>query len=489
MSLDPAARFATAGEIHEALSALARSSARVSESALFDFVKTLSGRARLVGVGEIRCDPSRVALRDAVQSHLVEWLATSGELAASSRHDATEAIIDGAIAERDGECVIDLELRSREGDAFWRQTFRGPLRAIAGITENAAGAIARALDASLSDDVTASFASSESAQRFLEARSLIRHSWMSDAKRATEMLDRLAEAEPTHPSVLAWRGVGTARLRFMRESQDSRAMIERAFALGGAREPDAHFALAQCHMQDMRPADTMREILVAMRLAPGLVDARIMLATLMEEVGAAIPATRLANAALDSDPQAVDAIVMLMRFAMARRDIVEIQALGRRIPGNSPVFARVAMGLIRAAVWLRAPRLMQGQTFPVMNPATQRSHEVTLAVLAGEHPTFTAYEALMIGVSPRRAGLVAQVATELAAYAGDDAAFFSWLDRAVAASVFDVAWIDACPLFDPHRGTVHFETARRTIHGRALEALSEAERTLAAPLDALTRVG
>jgi serine/threonine-protein kinase len=480
MSLDPASRFATAGEIHEALSVLARPGARVRESALFDFVKTLSGRARLVGIGEIRCDPSRVALRDAVQSHLVEWLASSGELAASSRHDATtEAIIEGAIAEHEGDCVIDLELRSREGDAFWRQSFRGPLRSVAGITENGAAAIARALSASLSDDVTASFASSESAQRFLEARALIRHSWMSDGLRAIEMLDALASVEPSHPSVLAWRGVGTARLRFMRESQDSRAMIERAFALGGAREPDPHFALAQCHIQDMRAADTMRELLVAMRLAPGLVDARIMLASLMEEIGAAIPATRLASAALEGDPQAVDAIVMLMRIAMARRDAGEVEALARRIPSDSPVFARVTMGLFRAAVWLRAPRLAEGLKFPVMDGPTQRSHQVTLATLAGQRPVFEPFEALMVGVSPRRAALVAQIAVELAAHAGDNASFFAWLDRAVAASVFDVAWIDACPLFDPYRGTVHFETARRAIHGRAFEALAEAERVLA----------
>jgi serine/threonine-protein kinase len=479
MSLDPAARFASAGEIHEAIAALGRSGEHVSESALFDFVKTLSGRARLVGIGEIRCDPSRVALRDAVQSHLVDSLVSSGELAASTKHDATEAIIAGAIAESGGECVIDLELRSREGDAFWRRSFRGPLRAVAGLTESAAGAIARALAASSNDDVTASFASSENAQMFLEARALCRHAWLKEGMRAIAILERLESLEPSHPSVLAWRGIGTTRLRFTRESQEGRAMIEKAFALGGTREPDPHIALAQCHMQDMRPVDAMREILVAMRLAPGLVDARIALAQLMEELGAILPATRLANAVLESDPHAVDMLAMLIRDAAFRRRPDEVEAVARRIPRESPVFARMTMSLFRSAVWLHMPRLAEGLSFPMMDAATRRSHDVTLAVLAGERPSFESHDALMIGVSPRRAALVAQIAVELAAYAGDNAAFFAWLDRAVAASVFDVMWIDACPLFDPYRGTVHFERARRTIHGRALEALAEAERVLA----------
>ena len=177
--------------------------------------------------------------------------------------------------------------------------------------------------------------------------------------------------------------------------------------------------------------------------------------------------------------------MLLLRGATARRRLDEIEAIAARVPRQSPVFARVSMSLFRAAIWLRAPHLAQGLSFPIMDDATQRSHDVILAVLAGERPTYAAHEALMVGVSPRRAALVAQIAVEMAAYGGDNAAFFAWLDRAVAASVFDVAWIDTCPLFDPYRGTVHFETARRTIHTRALEALAEAERTLAAPLEDL----
>ena len=80
---------------------------------------------------------------------------------------------------------------------------------------------------------------------------------------------------------------------------------------------------------------------------------------------------------------------------------------------------------------------------------------------------------------------MAQLACELYAYLGDDAAFFSWLDRVVAVGVFDAAWIDGCPLFAPYRGVLRFESARHTIHARALDALTEAERVLEALLDTL----
>jgi len=70
---------------------------------------------------------------------------------------------------------------------------------------------------------------------------------------------------------------------------------------------------------------------------------------------------------------------------------------------------------------------------------------------------------------------------ELSAFLREDHRFFDALDRVVATGLFDAPWIDACPLFDPYRGSLHFETARRTIHHRAYDALVEMDRCLGEP--------
>jgi serine/threonine-protein kinase len=84
-------------------------------------------------------------------------------------------------------------------------------------------------------------------------------------------------------------------------------------------------------------------------------------------------------------------------------------------------------------------------------------------------------------MTPRRRTLLFQFGCELSALLRDDAHFFEALDRGVASGLFDAAWLDACPLFDPYRGSLHFETARRAVLRRAYDALVEMDRCLGEP--------
>jgi hypothetical protein len=53
------------------------------------------------------------------------------------------------------------------------------------------------------------------------------------------------------------------------------------------------------------------------------------------------------------------------------------------------------------------------------------------------------------------------------------------LEKAIEIGLFDVAWLERCPLFDPLRGTLRFEAVRRTAHDRAMEVLGALDRCLA----------
>jgi len=84
-------------------------------------------------------------------------------------------------------------------------------------------------------------------------------------------------------------------------------------------------------------------------------------------------------------------------------------------------------------------------------------------------------------MTPRRRAVAFQVSCKIFAFLRDDVNFFDSLDRVVASGLFDAPWLDACALLDPYRGSVHFETARRTVNHRAYDALVEIDRCLGAP--------
>jgi hypothetical protein len=485
MAVDPEARFASAGDLYESLASLASASESATASALFDFVRSLTAGVRHIAVGELRARADRAALRDAVRSYMVACLENSGELSESPVNDATEAVLDGAISEAGGDCILDLELRSRDGDAFWRRTFRAPRAALASVVETAARSAGAALAASCSADVTPSFGSAEAAEAFLAARAEYRKLWLVHGKRAMELLDRADALAPNHPSVIAWKAVTQARMRFNEDGHNhARELVTRALELGGAREPEVHLALAQVHIQDMKIVESMRETLIALRLAPGLIDARVALDVLLSEIGAPAPAEKLASALLGAEGAFAGGVSTLVRLAGVRGRFDEIAALAARVPRGSHGAPRVAIELLRQSLWNRRPVL--ASEFPTPpDPIALGLLAALRAVLAGRPPTgLDALQgALTTTVSPRRRALVAQLTCELHAYRGDDAGFFAGLDRAVALGVFDAVWIEGCPLFDPYHGIVHFEAARRTIHGRALDALVEADRVLTAPLE------
>jgi hypothetical protein len=103
--------------------------------------------------------------------------------------------------------------------------------------------------------------------------------------------------------------------------------------------------------------------------------------------------------------------------------------------------------------------------------------EVEHDIVNGDTSTIARLDAVR-GGSIRRDALYHQVRAEIFGFTGDRARCFDDIEAASELGLFDIEWLDRCPVFDFLRGTVRFETLRRTVHDRAIKALAAIEHTL-----------
>ena len=85
----------------------------------------------------------------------------------------------------------------------------------------------------------------------------------------------------------------------------------------------------------------------------------------------------------------------------------------------------------------------------------------------------------LVGGTARRRAFIHQFRAESYAMKRDTRRTLEALESASEAGLFDVQWLDHCPLFDTMRGMLRFEAVRRSAHTRAIDVLTEVERCVA----------
>ncbi|HEY2365430.1 MAG TPA: hypothetical protein VGH87_03550, partial [Polyangiaceae bacterium] len=476
----------TASAVYEALAPLGKFGAR-AESRLFDFVRSIAGVARNVGI-ELEADGVTDAVRDAVAHHIAMRLGESGEVravvAAHADADASaEAFIYGAVTLRDGKYTLPLRLRSREGDVFWRAP-EDASASLPTLTDAVARSAARALQASCVPDARIVIASPEASELFMQARVEYRQFYRPQLEKAVQLLERVDQLEPNNPTIVAWHAAALARIRFFDDAPEKASELARRAIALGARDAVPYVALAEASLQDMRVVEASRAFVTGLRIAPGAVDARVAFAHFLVELGAFEPATRLSESLRAADPHFPGTIDVPLRVAAFHGRFDEVRRIAETTPDENGG-VRVRILVLRYAIWSRDRAMFDAnakRTNPaIFDPTTRFLFDsFKAAIVEGKSPQ-PIVDGAISKLGPRRRALVYQFMCELAAFLRDDQRFFDVLDRAVATGLFDTPWIDACPLFDAYRGSLHFETARRTIHHRAYDALVEMDRCLGEP--------
>ena len=280
---------------------------------------------------------------------------------------------------------------------------------------------------------------------------------------------------PAHPRIEAILATCQAQLAFYNPA-DAEALLDRAnehvFA-ALSRDPhlaDAHFARAHVELQRGRPVGAAVCFRMAIALAPQWAEAHEWLGRLLLEAGFSVDAHARLGDAISLGTLPTLGWELAIALALEGR-WQEVDATVAMIEGgtNHGHGYRLRLGAWRG---VRDEAAYRG--FAAFAEHEAFEYRMILAIYDPTLPWDTKRERIRAHVeasrvgSSRRHAFVAQLAAEAAGMAGDADECLAFLLRANACGLFDLPWLDGCPLLQAIRGEPRFAIIRNDVAERAL---------------------
>jgi serine/threonine-protein kinase len=408
-----------------------------------------------------------------------------------------EVVVDGSVRRTGGEIRVTARLISvAEGFQLWAKRFERPAQELLVISDEVARAVVAALLLDLQGQRRAAAPDARTMETYVRARHALRRAWSGIAdpvQGAVALFERGLERAPDDPQMLSGYAMARAR-RFNDDPSDmpgepegTRAVAMRAIALAPyLGEP--WLALSTLLYVTGDWAGAVKALRTALDRAPGLMKPRKMLGAIQLEIGPLEEGLFQLEMVRSLDPMSVGPRWELGRAnALLGRWSLALALLDLPVEHEAD---RVAQAIVRARLdlWRREARY----PIPALDEATtgagRRGLEVARIfgelVLRGALPDRVAAKVERMAEetgNPRsRFRPVAwQLAAELFAFSGDRDRTANAVRQAVEANLFDLAWLDRCPLLDFVRGEAWFAALRDRVKAR-VEPFVEA---LTAPID------
>jgi serine/threonine-protein kinase len=378
--------------------------------------------------------------------------------------------------------VITVE----DGFQLWARRFDRTPAQVLSIADDAAHAIAQALTSELKVPVRTRPTDPESEDLYLRARYLLRRGWTTSMQEAAELLGRASERAPDDARILGGYALSLARtwgfeLRGREIEEKARVVATRALELDPA-QPEAQCALATLHLQRGEPQTAARHFGSALVTAPNCVEAIDWLGRIMTEAGKVEDGLRMLARAVAIDPVCFGA-----RHQIARvRGLLEgraafLESLGP-LPSHPDDAASWLIVRAREALWRRDHQVAREvhAMLPTIKLADSARFALgsLVAVTLGDSGRLAndadLDRVLPVDSSrpPRRAAFNAQIRFELFMSIHDHPRAFEALKAADSNGLFDVFFLDSCPLFDPVRAHPEFVGVQSRVRERAKRLLA-----------------
>jgi eukaryotic-like serine/threonine-protein kinase len=318
----------------------------------------------------------------------------------------------------------------------------------------------------------------------LRARILVQRNF-SDAPRAIDLLEEAHALCPEDARISATLAMLLVRFVMLSQGESdfarAHALVESALVTTPS-PAEAYLAAGHLELHTGDPAAAAMHFRTAISCSPHAADAHEALGRMLLEAGYLDVALARLNDALAIAPHLITARWEIARAYALEGDWAAYAALEAELAKHRDrAVARMSVVRMRIAWWrgdLRAvaaayEELGGSQTFfeVAMLP---RFHAV---VFGGAWPAHReSIIELVRGLrspSLRRRAFMAQLGTELAGFMGDADACATMLEHAVECGLFDLHWLDRCPLLEPVRKTLRGAAARERVKARA-EAILDA---------------
>jgi serine/threonine-protein kinase len=490
---DRAHRFPTALDVAAALAALKHSSTGLATQRSAPVVP--GSIARRPGTRTVTVKPFHNAgapgdayLADGFTHDLIDALGRVKllDVRPADQAGTPDALVEGSLFRIADSVRVTARVVAVENDLqLWGARITRPFADLLSVGDEVASSVAAALTAA-TDAPLRSSTNPLAVDLYLRARASY-HEDVSRTREAPALFEKALELAPDDPAILAGYAMALARSTGPFSPRDqgveharARAIAERAVS-AAPHISAAHLALARVRSDSGMLVEAARSLGRALAISPRSAEAFWQWGWMHAEIGDLhFALARLEDAAaLDPRMWIVTPEMMLCHALLG--DWRKIDALGAIEPKTVLRYAMLSQRL-RFYGWRRdlaSVRALADEGCPAEFTGVR---ETLASVLQGRMTEGLArvLEAAAHGARdvPRRLAHTRQLAAEIHAFGGERNEALADLEAADAAALFDINWLDRCPLFDALRTEPRFIAVRARVAERAaagLAALRELE--------------
>ena len=406
--------------------------------------------------------PRRTVMRHITADH---------DLRALGRALDVQVVVEGTVRRREGVVRISARALGVAQDLqLWARRFERPASEVLAINDTVARDVAEALGAHRVAPPRRAISDSRALELYLNARRGLRASWQGfgDLDGVVRAFEQALELVPGDPAILSGYAMARARqVNFSfgtdkrKQFDETRAVAEKAIALA-PHLAEPWLAIATLHQVLGDWALAIRALRKALLAAPGLQKAYELLGTMEVEIGN-----------IDEGQLRFETALTIDRESLAPRwELARIHGFfGRWSTVDdlvAPFVESKADKMLRAFCCARMNLWRGKKVFELgVEVGADRTSELLgfydRAVTTGSSGLTEEKLEEHLATYPRPSRvrpLLHQTLVELAAFEGKTEMALRGLRRAVDEQLYDVAWLDHCPLFESLRTHPELVAAR-----------------------------
>jgi serine/threonine-protein kinase len=314
---------------------------------------------------------------------------------------------------------------------------------------------------------------------YLRARHEYRKFWQENQAHALALFAQAEALAPGDAMILSGKALAKARSAFFTGLGVDEAVTAAEQAIAVAPNlGEARLALGSALLQKGEWKLAVRQLRAAVVRAPGLADAHAAVGRVLLEVGDLDEAERRLEAAMELDPRTPLACEALVRCHGLRGNWARSDEVLKSTP---PAKRDIAYWTMRARMllWKRdsAGAAVALEQLRARDGGAIVTARLLLEIVASRRPPATLEDRRMLDPeragSPRRKMFFLHLEAEMLAYLyGDLEPVLASVTRLVDHGLFDICWMDGCPLLAQARTDARFSLQRAVVKHRADEILN-----------------
>ncbi len=440
--------------------------------------------------------PDDEYLADGLTDELIDTLSMTEGLRVRSRgvvmqHKGTDAdpreigakldvglVVEGSIRRTAGSGVrITARIVSvADGSQIWAKRFDRSTVDVFVVSDEVARAVAEALTLeSASPPPREAPADPEAVDLYLRGRQEYRKYWPDAVKNAVQLYEEALARAPDNPTILSAYALACARLWWFGGAEGAAAGVkardaaDRALA-GAPHLGEPHLALAQVLWNSGDASGAAREITMAIARAPTLAEAHALRGRILVEGGRIEAGMKAIQTGMTLEPNVPLALGELARAKAFLGRWDEIPELTDR---NAEIEGPQALWFMRArfALWQRdraaaARYLEQMKDAPRVLAVARWIIETIVRAAPPSDTIDLSFFVAKEDASARRRSFIYQIEAEVRAFHHQLDGAVASIEKSVDEGLFDLAWMERCPLLAPLQGHARFQASRSVVEGR-----------------------